>query len=43
MAVLGDRVSEAEVVAKYMRVLLPQFDQLALAIETMLDMGNIAI
>lgn len=43
LVVLGDEISETEVVAKYLRILTPQFDRLTLAIETMFDLGDLTI
>ncbi|CAO2199416.1 unnamed protein product [Urochloa humidicola] len=43
LAVLGDHIDEAETIGKFLRVVPPQFAQIAIAIETMLDFGTLTM
>ena len=40
---LGDTVEESKVVAKFLRVVPPQFAQVAIAIETLLDISTLSL
>lgn len=43
LAVLGDKIGEEEVVAKYLRVVPAKFAQIALSIGTLLDLSELSI
>jgi hypothetical protein len=43
LAVLGDAIPEREAVKKYLRIVPEKYEQVAVSIETMLDLANISI
>jgi hypothetical protein len=43
LAVLGDAIPEKEAMKKYLRIVPDKYEQVAVSIETMLDLANISI
>lgn len=43
LSILGDPVDEPKIVEKFLRVVPPKFSQIALSIETLLDVGSLSI